>query len=101
LWLDVYVGVVSDPRPDRAGVLVAALQEEFDYYLAHQDELVGRYDGKFLVIRDKQVRGAYDSELEAYRAASSDYEPGSFLIQRCAPGDEAYSQTFFSRVGVC
>jgi hypothetical protein len=80
---------------------MASLQEEFEYYIAHQDDLVREYDGKYLLIKDKQVQGAFDSELEAYRVASGQYELGSFLIQRCAPGDEAYSQTFCSRVGVC
>jgi hypothetical protein len=78
-----------------------ALQEEFKYYINHQDELVRQYDGKFLVIKDQQVRGAYDSELDAYKAASEEYELGSFLIQQCVPGDTAYTQTFCSRVGVC
>lgn len=80
---------------------MAALKDEFEYYIAHQDELVSQYNGKYLVIMDKQVQGAYDNELDAYRAASEKYELGSFLIQHCEPGDEAYSQTFYSRVGVC
>jgi hypothetical protein len=80
---------------------MSALQEEFDYYIAHQDELLRQYNGKYLVIKDKQVRGAFDTELDAYKMASKEYELGSFLIQRCVPGDEAYSQTFFSRVGIC
>lgn len=79
---------------------MATLQREFDYYLAHQDEFLRQYNGKFLVIRDEQVRGAFDDELEAYKAASEKYELGSFLIQHCIPGDAAYSQTFCSRVGV-
>ena len=80
---------------------MTALKEEFDYYIAHQDDLVSQYDGKFLVIKDKQVQGAFDTELDAYNMASKEYELGSFLIQKCAPGDEAYSQTFYSRVSVC
>lgn len=80
---------------------MAALQKEFEYYIAHQDELVREYDGKFLVIKDEEVRGVYDSEMAAYKAASEEYELGTFLIQQCIPGDAAYSQTFCSRVGVC
>ena len=79
---------------------MAALREEFDFYIAHQDELVRQYNGKYLVIKDKQVKGAFDTELDAYKMASKEYEAGSFLIQRCTPGEEAYSQTFCSRVGV-
>lgn len=78
-----------------------ALQDEFDYYIAHQDELVRQYDGKYLLIRDKQVLGAYDTAQDAYKIASQEYELGSFLIQKCAPGNEEYSQTFCSRACVC
>ena len=78
-----------------------ALKDEFEYYIAHQDQLVREYEGKFLIIKDCQVQGAYDDELAAYRQASEDFEPGSFLIQQCLPGDQGYSQTFCSRVGVC
>lgn len=80
---------------------MAALQDEFKYYIAHQDELVREYGGKFVVIKDQQVRGAYDGEMEAYKAASAEFELGTFLIQQCVPGDESYTQTFCSRVGVC
>jgi len=80
---------------------MAALKDEFDYYIAHQDELLRDHNGKFLVIKDQRVRGAYDTELDAYKTASAEYELGSFLIQHCIPGEEAYSQTFCSRVGVC
>jgi hypothetical protein len=81
-------------------ITVTDLQREFDYYLAHQDELVRQHSGKFLVIKDEQVAGVFDDELEAYKWATENYELGSFLLQFCTPGDEAYSQTFYSRVAI-
>jgi hypothetical protein len=73
------------------------LEQEFEYYLENQKELVEKYSGKYLLIKDKQVVGAYESEMEAYQDAISKYEAGSFLIQPCLPGEESYTQTFHSR----
>lgn len=79
---------------------MSEVQKQFDYYLAHQDELVEKYDGKFVVIVGEQVAGAFDTESDALTFARSNYEPGSFVIQRVSPGEESYSQTFHSRVAI-
>lgn len=77
---------------------MTALHEEFQYFKNNQQDLVEKYYGRYLVIKDQEIHGDYDTELEAYEQAKSKYEPGSFLIQHCLPGDEATSQTFHSRV---
>ncbi len=77
---------------------MAALAAEFDYYRKHQDELVQKYDGKFVVIRGSEVLGAYDSYEQAYAATAEDHPLGTFLIQHVEPGEGAYTQTFHSRV---
>lgn len=74
------------------------LEKQFKYYLDHQEELVEKYRGKFLVIKDESVVGVYDSELDAYRESVKKYELGTFLIQECTPGEESYTQTFRTRV---
>ena len=74
------------------------LKKEFEYYLAHQSELVEKYNGKFIVIKDCQIIGAYDSELEAIQKTSEQHELGTFLVQRCEPGDASYTQSYPSRV---
>lgn len=74
------------------------LQKEFKYYLAHQDEMVEKYNGKFIVIKEGEVLGAYDNELAAIAETEKEHELGTFLVQRVSPGDSAYSQTFHSRV---
>ncbi|HYH74888.1 MAG TPA: hypothetical protein VD735_02910 [Candidatus Saccharimonadales bacterium] len=76
------------------------LEQEFDYYVKNQSELVKKYQNKYLVIKDKSVAGAFDSELEAYADASAKYEAGTFLIQPCLPGEDSYTQTFYSRVSM-
>ena len=38
-----------------------SLEKELQYYIDNQNELVSKYNGKFLVIKDCNVLGAYDS----------------------------------------
>ena len=74
------------------------LQQEFDFYLANQDEMVAKYDGKVIALKDGEVLGAYDDELTAIAETRKSHELGTFLIQRVSEGDEAYTATFQSRV---
>lgn len=74
------------------------LEKEFNYYLEHQDELVEKYKGKFVVIKNQQVIAAYESELDAIQETSKQHELGTFLVQKCEPGRESYTQMYHSRV---
>ncbi len=74
------------------------LKDEFEFYLANQDNMVKKYDGKVVVIKNHKVLGVYDSELAAFTATVKDHERGTFMIQRVSEGDEAYTATFNSRV---
>lgn len=76
----------------------AGLEEQFRFYLEHQEELVKRYDGKYIVVKDYKVLGAYDSEAEAIRETTREHELGTFIVQKCEAGDDAYTQVFHSRV---
>ena len=73
------------------------LKNELDFFIAHQQELVEKYVGKFLVIKDQKVEGVFDTEMQAYTEAQKRFELGTFIIQHCVPGKEAYTQTFHSR----
>jgi Family of unknown function (DUF5678) len=75
-----------------------ALDKEFKYYLDNQADLVAKYRGKFVVIREDQVVGAYADEVEAVMETSKKFELGTFLVQKVEPGSESYTQTFHSRV---
>jgi hypothetical protein len=68
-------------------------EKEFQYFLDHQDELVRDYDGKVLVLRGEQVVDVYDTIPEAYFESLKKYEPGSFMLQECIAGPEAYTST--------
>ena len=75
-----------------------SLEKEFDYYLAHQEDFVAKYDGRVIVIKNHDILGVYDNELAAVTATQEHHTLGTFLIQRISAGDEAYSATFHSRV---
>lgn len=74
------------------------LKKELQYYLDNQDELVKKYNHRFLVIKDCKVIGGYDTYEEALFETSKVHELGIFHIQECTEGDSAYTQTFHSRV---
>jgi hypothetical protein len=74
------------------------LEKEFKYYLDHQDELVKKYNGRVLVIIGNEVVSDYATTEEAYFKSQEQYELGTFLIQKCSPGDKDYTLTFHSRV---
>lgn len=74
------------------------LEQQFRYYVDHQQELVQTYDGRWVVIIDETVAADFDSEIGAYEFATEKYPAGTFLIQQVAAGEANYSQTFHSRV---
>lgn len=74
------------------------VKELFEYYLSNQSELVSKYNGKYIVITKDGVVGSYDSEAEGYYDGKDKFGLGNFIIQLCSPGDDAYSQQFFSPI---
>lgn len=78
--------------------MASPLKQEFEYYLAHQAEMVSRYNGKFIVLKNREVIGVYDSELGAVAETQKTHALGTFLVQKVEPGQGAYTQTFHSRV---
>ena len=73
------------------------LEREFQYYIDHQKELVEKYNGKYLVIKDEQVVGIYDTLDEAAVEADKKHKGDSYLIQECLPGEENFTITYHSR----
>jgi len=74
------------------------LDKEFNYYRTHQSDLVKKYEGKFIVIKEETVIGVYNTQIEAYTEAKKNHEVGTFLIQHCTPGTIGYTHSFHSRV---
>ena len=74
------------------------LEKNFKYYLDNQNKLLPLYNGKFIVIVDSKVVGAYNNREDAYYSSLEKYAPGTFLIQLFTPGDSAYTVRYYNRV---
>ena len=73
------------------------LEKEFQYYIDNQEALVKIYSGKLLIIKDQGVIVAFETFEEAYEEGKKLLELGTFLIQKCSPGEEDYSATFHTQ----
>jgi hypothetical protein len=64
------------------------LKDEFEYYKAHQDEIVSGHLGDFVVIKDSQVKGYYPDEDTAIESMKNE-DLGTFMIKKCQePGTD-------------
>jgi hypothetical protein len=71
-------------------------EKELEYFIANQERLVREYEGKTLVLRGEEVVGVHPNTLDAYLDAKKRYEPGTFMIQPCVKGADAYTVTITS-----
>ena len=74
------------------------LEKEFKYYLDNQDELVKRYNGRVIVIKNEKVIGDFDTRIQAIEETSKVHTKGTFLVQLCTPGEDSHTHFFTSRV---
>ena len=79
---------------------MASLEREYAYFKQHQDELVRKYEGRFIVVVGEAVVADYDDDREAYLQSKAKYGAGKFLIQQCLPADQIQIRRFHSRVVV-
>ena len=75
------------------------LKDDFEYYLDHQSEFAEKYEGKYIVIKNRRVLGTYDDEMEAVEKTARKHELGTFLVQECSSDPDSTIETFHSRVG--
>ncbi len=74
------------------------LQDEFKFYLEHQEALAKEYGENVIVIKGKKVIGVFDSEIEAVKETTPNHELGSFLVQKCSADPSSVIHTYRSRV---
>ncbi|RYD56849.1 MAG: hypothetical protein EOP56_10680 [Sphingobacteriales bacterium] len=58
------------------------ITEEIDYYKANREEFITLYNGKHLVIKDKQIIGVYNTNSQAYDETIKSHQVGTFIIER-------------------
>ena len=74
------------------------LDKEYKYYLENKKQLLKQYKGKFIVIKNNKVIGAFSSKEQAYDNTIKKNKLGTFLIQYCLPENQKVTQSFHSRV---
>lgn len=75
------------------------LEKEFDWFLNHHDELVKKYNGRFVVIKNFVVLGDFENTGQAIEEMKKQgHELGTFIVQEVSPGNAAYTATFHSLV---
>lgn len=67
------------------------LLKEFQYYLENQLEMVDKYDGRVIVLKNNQVIGEYATVPEAVYTTRKEHPMGTFLVQRVSKGSKDYT----------
>lgn len=68
-------------------------EQELQFFIEHQDELVQKHRGQVLVLQGPKVIGVFPNAMTAYIEAQKEHELGTFMIQPCEPGQDAYTVT--------
>lgn len=66
-------------------------KKDFDFFIEHYQKFYEQYGHKFIVIRNKQILGSYDTELDAINQTSKTYPLGSFIVQECNGEESGYT----------
>ena len=74
------------------------LDRQLAFFRRHQEQLADEHHGEVVLIRDEDVVGFFDSDVEAYAAAVKDGSLGSVLIRKCLRLDEERPQEFHPRI---
>ena len=74
------------------------IEQEFDFFLQHKEELFQKYPFKYIAIKDNKVIGSFNDLAEAINETKKTYDLGTFLVQFCDINVNAYTATFHSRV---
>ncbi len=67
---------------------------DFQWFLDHQGELVEKYRGRTLAIRNSEVIGDFASEDELLDNITLPI--GEYMIQLCEPGERAYTTSIYT-----
>jgi hypothetical protein len=73
------------------------LSTDFEYYTAHQSEIVDGHLGEFVVIKDARVLGYYKDEMAAFASMKAEV-PGTFMVKKCKPQGEDIETYYGSQV---
>ena len=72
------------------------LKKNLEWYIANQQDLSSKYNGKILLIVDQKLIAAFDSKNDAYATAIKTYTLGTFTLQPCSPDTDSYTLMLYS-----
>ena len=73
------------------------LNDEFEYYLENRIDLAEKYDGRYIVIKNRNVIGDFDTRRAAIETTMKTHMLGTFLVQKCSRDPDSAKQRFLSR----
>ena len=76
------------------------LEKEALYFEEHKVEIREKHLKKYIVIHGNSITGEYNSDEEAFSAASKTFEVGTFMIKYVSETDEEQIQRFTSLIYV-
>ena len=65
------------------------------FFESIEAQLIKENLDKFVVIKDNEIKGIYDTEEEAYTESLKKFQEGTFLIRQCLK--DRPPQVFYSR----
>lgn len=71
----------------------ALFEQELTFFIKNQEQLVKEHEGRVLAIKGSEILGVYDTPLEAYLETQREHPLGTFMLQECSPGPDAYTLT--------
>jgi hypothetical protein len=87
---------MNPPLKNSENDIPGSLRQNLDWYIANQQELSKKYNGKILLIVDQKLIDVFDSMESAYTTAMKSYAPGTFTLQPCSPDPESYVLMLYS-----
>ena len=80
--------------------MTSKLDQAYEYYKSHKNDLLKKYEGKFIAIEDNAVIGCGTDKLEIIQnMIAKNHKLGDFLVQFVAGGEEVVHR-FHSRVAL-
>ncbi len=67
-----------------------ALEQELKYFEEQKEQLLLKHNGKFVLIKDDQFLGAFDTPADAYAAGVAQFGGEAFLVKKVAEKEETF-----------
>lgn len=81
-WLHLRIPILTLPYKWVTWCFMGELlNKQHRFYLQHEQSLVEKYRGQFIVIHDEQVIDSFGSERDAYIFSVKQFPIGTFLIR--------------------